>query len=262
MTFVINLQNGQSNKLEKKDIMEKNMTVIITMAGLGTRFRKAGYNCPKYMIKAKDKTLFEWSLDSLLGYNEHVSKYVFVVRKEDGSANFIRKQCAKYGIHNVDLVELDHMTDGQATTCMLAIPYCNPDDAIIVYNIDTYVEPYEMKYEDISGDGHIPCFHADGDHWSFAKLDENGKVIEVREKERISDNCTLGAYYFSSAKLYKNLYEEYYTDDSRMEKNEKYIAPLYNFMIEKGMSVTISMVDAKKVHVLGTPEELQVFLNE
>ena len=84
----------------------------------------------------------------------------------------------------------------------------------------------------------------------------------MREKVRISDNCTLGAYYFSSAKLYKDLYQEYYVDDSHMEKNEKYIAPLYNYMIEKGMDVTISIVDADKVHVLGTPEELQIFLKE
>ena len=159
------------------------------------------------------------------------------------------------------VVEIDYMTDGQATTCMHAIPYCNPTNAIMVYNIDTYVEPYEMKYADISGDGHIPCFHAEGDHWSFARLNEDGKVAEVREKLRISDNCTLGAYYFSSAQLYKNLYEEYYADGSRMEKNEKYIAPLYNIMIEKGMPVTISIVDVKKVHVLGTPEELNTFLN-
>lgn len=241
--------------------MDKKMTVIITMAGLGSRFRKAGYNCPKYMIEAKGKSLFEWSMDSLLGYNRHVSKYVFVVREEDKASDFIKRQCTKYGITNVDIVQLDYMTDGQATTCMLAIPYCEPSEAIIVYNIDTYVEPYEMKYEDISGDGHIPCFHADGNHWSFAKLDENGNVVEVREKVRISDNCTLGAYYFSSAKLYKDLYEEFYADDSRMEKNEKYIAPLYNFMIEKNMPVTISIVNANKVHVLGTPEELQVFLN-
>lgn len=242
--------------------MPKKMTVIITMAGLGTRFRKAGYNSPKYMIEAKGKTLFEWSMDSLLGYNAHVSKYVFVVRKEDHSDDFIRKQCRKYGIYNIELIELDHMTDGQATTCVLAMPYCNPDDAIMVYNIDTYVEPYEMKFEDISGDGHIPCFHASGEHWSFAKLDEHGNVVEVREKVRISDNCTLGAYYFSSAKLYKRLYDEFYADDSRVEKNEKYIAPLYNHMIVKGMPVTISIIDANKVHVLGTPEELQEFLKE
>ena len=242
--------------------MDKNMTVIITMAGLGTRFRKAGYKCPKYMIEAKGKTLFEWSMDRLIGYNKYVSKYVFVVRAEDNSEKFIRQKCSQYGISDISIVELDSMTDGQATTCMLALPYCDPDKAILVYNIDTYVEPYQMKYEDISGDGHIPCFHADGDHWSFVRLNDEQQAVEVREKVRISDNCTLGAYYFSSARLYQELYEEYYKDDSNNEKNEKYIAPLYNFMIQKGLEVTISIVDAEKVHVLGTPEELKVFLDK
>ena len=242
--------------------MERNMTMIITMAGAGSRFYKAGFHCPKYMIDAKGKSLFEWSMDSLTGSNRYVDKYVFVTQKEHKSADFIKEKCAKYGISNIEVVELDRMTDGQATTCMYAIPYCDPDSAVMVYNIDTYVEPYELKYEDIRGDGHIPCFHAEGSHWSFAKLDEDGNVIEVREKVRISDNCTLGAYYFSAAKLYKELYEEYYADDSRIEKTEKYIAPLYNLMIEKGMPVSISIVDEKKVHVLGTPEELQVFLDK
>lgn len=236
------------------------MIVIVTMAGLGSRFRKAGYNCPKYMIEAKGKTLFEWSMDSLIGYNEYVSKYIFVVREKGQIEDFITEKMKKYGIENIQIVGIDYLTDGQATTCMLAIPYCELESSIMVYNIDTYVEPNEMKYESISGDGHIPCFHAEGDHWSFAKVDKNGNVIEVREKVRISDNCTLGAYYFSSARLYKELYEEYYKDDGRVEKNEKYIAPLYNLMIEKCMPVTISVVNEKKVHVLGTPEELKAFL--
>lgn len=238
------------------------MVMIITMAGLGSRFRKAGYDRPKYMIEAKGKTLFEWSMDSLLGYNAQVSKYVFVVRKEDGAGDFIREQCAGYGIEDVDLIELEEMTDGQATTCMKAIPCCDPEESIMVYNIDTYIEPYELKYEEISGEGHIPCFHASGDHWSFARLDEAGRVVEVREKERISDNCTLGAYYFSSAGLYAGLYEEYYKDPDNVERNEKYIAPLYNLMVKKGLPVTISVVDPDKVHVLGTPEELEIFLHE
>lgn len=242
--------------------MEKKMTVIITMAGLGSRFREAGYQVPKYMIEAKGKTLFEWSMDSLLDYNPHVSKYVFVVRREDASPGFIREKCRLYGLADVEIVEIDHLTDGQATTCMLAMPYCEMAEPILVYNIDTYVEPYEMKYADISGDGYIPCFHTDGDHWSFVKIDNTGKAVEVREKKRISDNCTLGAYYFSSAKLYQWLYKEYYSDKSRLEKNEKYIAPIYNSMIEKGMEVTISIVPVEKVHVLGTPEELRKFLEK
>ena len=238
------------------------MTVIITMAGLGSRFRKAGYQVPKYQIEVKGKTLFEWSMDSLLDYGRHVSKYVFVARKEDDSAAFIREKCKLYGLEEVEILEIDYLTDGQATTCMLAMPYCEENSPILVYNIDTYVEPYEMKYSDISGDGHIPCFHAEGDHWSFVRLNAEGKAVEVREKRRISDNCTLGAYYFSSAGLYQRLYKEYYSDDSRLERNEKYIAPLYNLMIEKGMDVTVSVIPEEKVHVLGTPEELQKFVEE
>lgn len=238
------------------------MQIIITMAGLGSRFRKAGYDCPKYMIKAKGKTLFEWSMDSLVDYNPHVSKYVFVVRREDNSERFIRGKLREYGIDSADVVEIDCLTDGQATTCMLALPFCDLDESIMVYNIDTYVEPYGMRYSDIRGDGHIPCFHAEGDHWSFARVDASGKVVEVREKNRISDNCTLGAYYFSSAKMFKILYEEYYSDGLRLEKDEKYIAPLYNYMIEQGLEVTISIVNAEKVHVLGTPEELMEFIKK
>ncbi len=232
------------------------MIIIITMAGLGTRFRKAGYDCPKYMIEAKGKTLFEWSLDSLKGYNSHVSKYIFVVRCEDNAGEFIHSKCRKYDINASEVVELDAMTDGKAATCILAMPFCSDDEEILIYNIDTYVEPYAMNYETISGDGHIPCFKAEGDH--FVGLDDSGRAVEVREKVRISDNCTLGAYYFASAGLYRRIYDEFYT--SSTDKREKYIAPMYDYMIRKGFAVTISLVDSDKVHVLGTPEELQAFI--
>lgn len=235
------------------------MNIIVTMGGLGSRFAKAGYTKPKYMIEARGKTLFDWSMESLEGYREMANKYVFLARTEDGSETFVRERADALGIREVDFVGLDHLTDGQATTALLGLGHCDPAEAIMIYNIDTYVEPGEMRACDISGDGHIPCFHAPGDHWSFARLDGAGRVVEVREKQRISDNCTLGAYYFSSAALYRRMYEEYYSDFSHMEKGERYVAPLYNHMISKGLEVTISIADADKVHVLGTPEELRAF---
>ena len=236
------------------------LTVLITMAGLGSRFRKVGYTVPKYQIEALGKTLFEWSMESLKGFADPENDYIFVVRKEDDSEEFIRSTCEKIGIRNVTVIGIDYLTDGQATTAMLAKDTWDPDSALMIYNIDTYVEAYEMKEDQIAGDGFIPCFHAEGDHWSFAKLDESGKVVEVREKVRISDNCTLGAYYFKTCRLYEQLYNEYYTSDEKLEKGEKYVAPLYNYLISKGGDVRISIVDYEKVHVLGTPEELNYFL--
>lgn len=239
--------------------MEQKLTLMITMAGLGTRFKKAGYQCPKYMIEARGRSLFEWSMDSLADFRIHAAQTIFIVRAEDHSVPFIQSKCRELGIVPVRMIELNHMTDGQATTAMQAIPACDVRLPLMIYNIDTYVEPFEMKYADISGDGHIPCFHAEGEHWSFVRLDDAGKAVEIREKERISNNCTLGAYYFASAQLFEKLYTEYYSKGDRTERGEKYVAPLYNLMIQKGMDVTISIVDSAKVHVLGTPEELELF---
>lgn len=238
------------------------MTIVITMAGLGSRFKKAGYNEPKYMIMAHGRTLFDWSMDSLKGYNKEDTEYIFIVRKEDEAENFIKDHCKEFGIERLQVVEIDELTDGQATTALLGAGYWKQDSELMIYNIDTYVESYELKAEDIKGDGYIPCFHADGDHWSFVKLNEEGQAVEVREKVRISDNCTLGAYYFKSCVLYEQLYQEYYQDEKNMEKGEKYVAPLYNYMITKGMDVRISLIDYGKVHVLGTPEELEAFKTE
>lgn len=241
------------------------MQIVITMAGLGTRFKKIGIKEPKYEIVAHNKSLFAWSMESLKGYLDKNNDYYFIVRKEDDAEEFIRTEWAKEcGLETIDaskthVIEIDYMTDGQATTAMLASTLWKKDDSLLIYNIDTYVEAGAMKAEDICGDGFIPCFNAPGDHWSFVALDDNGVATEVREKQRISDNCTLGAYYFKSCSLYEQMYNEYYKSDSNMEAGEKYVAPLYNYMISKGMEVRICLVDPKQVHVLGTPEELEIF---
>lgn len=237
------------------------MQIVITMAGLGTRFKKAGYDMPKYEIEVKGRSLFAWSMESLAGYYSKDNDYYFIVRREDNAHDFITGQWETISgsAENAHVIEIDHMTDGQATTAMLAAPFWNKDDSLLIYNIDTYVEAGQMRSEDIEGDGFIPCFNAPGDHWSFVATDEAGDATQVREKMRISDNCTLGAYYFSSCALYERLYGEYYSDPANMEKGEKYVAPLYNYMIKLGMKVRICLVDEKSVHVLGTPEELQVF---
>lgn len=235
------------------------MNIIITMGGLGSRFRKAGYTVPKYEIKVNGKTLFDWSMLSLKSF--FCEKFFFIVRKEDHAQKFIQYHCADLGIQ-ASIHEIDYLTKGQAETAMLVSDYWKRDEEIFIYNIDTYVEPGYMNAEQISGDGFIPCFTADGDHWSFVKLDKDGKAIEVREKKRISKHCSIGAYYFSSAALYEKIYQEFYRNNANLEKGEQYIAPMYNYMIEEGYEVRIQDIPASRVHVLGTPEELELFKNK
>jgi len=237
------------------------MNIVITMAGLGSRFRKVGYNLPKYMIEAKGKTLLEWSLNSLVGFFDSNNHYFFIVQKKDNSSKFIKQICKKMDLPNTSIVEIEYTTKGQAETVMLAETYWNENEELLVYNIDTYIEENEMNSAQLKGDGFIPCFHASGDHWSFVKLNSSGEVIEIREKKRISDNCTVGAYYFKTAKLFSELYTELYIEQLHEEAGEQYIAPMYDLLLKKGGKIYISNIPEDKVHVLGTPEELEIFVH-
>lgn len=230
------------------------------MAGLGLRFINAGYEVPKYMISVHGKTLFEWSMLSLVGCNDITKKYIFVVRKGYNCSSFIASQCKNLDIDNFCIIEIDYLTDGQATTALLASEYWDKDDSLLIYNIDTYVHENEILSAHFHGDGFIPCFHGKGDHWSFVKLNHDLCAVEVTEKVRISENCTLGAYYFKTARLYEDLYHCFY-NKTDMGYNERYIAPLYNCLIQRGGKVYISNIVNEKVHVLGTPEELDAFAN-
>ena len=218
------------------------------------------------MIEAKGKTLFEWSMESLSGYGENTAQYIFIAMRDENEdvEAFIKNKCDKLNIDKYHIILLDYLTDGQATTATIAEKYWNKEHGLLIYNIDTYVEAGEMNSQELRGDGFIPCFKGEGDHWSFVRLDDNGRVVEIKEKKRISDNCTLGAYYFKSCELYKKLYDEYYNNSNLIDETikEKYVAPLYDYLLKKNGDIYISIVPEEKVHVLGTPAELEVFLDE
>lgn len=242
--------------------MKGSIDVVITMGGAGSRFREKGYTVPKYMIGAKGRTLFEWSMLSLEGYKDGACQYIFVAKSdpEVDVKGFIDEKCALLGLRDYHIILLDYLTDGQATTAMLAKQYWHPEHALLIYNIDTYVEAGEMNSAQLKGDGFIPCFRAAGDHWSFVRLDEAGQVVEIKEKERISDHCTVGAYYFRTCRMYQELYEDYYGKVQGPARREKYVAPLYDHLLSRNGKVYISDIAPEKVHVLGTPEELEAFL--
>ena len=55
---------------------------------------------------------------------------------------------------------------------------------------------------------------------------ENKKIIEVKEKKRISNNCSVGTYLFFDAKLLLEISKEYFSSFNGTEPDEFYIAPI------------------------------------
>jgi dTDP-glucose pyrophosphorylase len=235
-------------------------TAIITMAGFGRRFVEAGYTVPKYRINVHGRSLFSWSMLSLQSFIASGASFVIVARAADGAADFIREEAAGLGIASINVVELDAPTDGQATTALAAADaVVAPAAPMLIYNIDTFVHPSAMRIDMVQGDGWIPCFPAEGDAWSFAAADADGRVQEVREKKRISPHATVGLYWFSSLEIYSDAYGRHYSDPANLEKGERYVAPLYNTLIADGRPVYISAIPLEAVVPLGVPADVSRF---
>jgi hypothetical protein len=230
------------------------------MAGAGQRFRDAGYESAKFEIVARGRTLFAWSMESLRNFIDAGALFVFVCRRVDHAGTFIASEATRLGILHHTLVELDAITDGQATTAMRAEAALKHGDApMFVYNIDTHVDPVFLPTSAVRGDGWVPCFPGKGSAWSFARADEAGRVIEMREKVRVSGHATVGLYWFSSFALYRETYDRYYSHPNRTEAGERYIAPMYNDLIARGLPVYLHELPAKAVVPLGTPAEVERF---
>jgi dTDP-glucose pyrophosphorylase len=235
------------------------MNIIITMAGNSSRFKAAGYKIEKYKIITKNQTLFYRSISSLKQYIEQDCKFIFIVKKTDGSKDFIQNEINILNIKNYKIIEISSSTRGQAETAIMAEKYLNPKEPVAIFNIDTQINKDYLQYfnnNDI--DGFIPCFIAYDKKWSFVKIDHKGYASLVKEKDPISNYATIGFYWFKSFELYKNIYTKYYSNE--YEEIELYIAPLYNEIIKNNGKITISIIPNEALIALGTPEDLNNFI--
>jgi choline kinase len=233
-----------------------NRTIIITMAGRGSRFKQAGIRGPKFLIEIDGRTMFEYALMGLSDFSN--DSFVFITRADHNVDDVIATHCDRVGIDDFETVSVPEVTDGQASTAIYADDLTPDEETVAIFNIDTYIEPDELRGDDV-GLGHcIPVFSPEGERWSFVQTDENGSVTRVTEKERVSDMATIGFYQFDSWDRFKTAYEAT-AEDVKAEYGETYIAPLYNRIIEQDDEINLVSVPTDSVHVLGTPEDVCAF---
>lgn len=240
------------------------MTIIIPMAGLSSRFSKAGYVLPKYMLYVRNRSMFNLSVSSFEKY--FVScKFLFIARNIFDTSAFIERECELMGIKDYEIVILDSPTRGQAETVLKGIEKSSIDrkDSILIFNIDT-IRPNFVFPENLSNsDGYLECFEGNGANWSYAKTEDGlpmSKVVKTAEKEEISNYCSTGIYYFKTAQTFINAYNENEKHPLIGEIKELYVAPLYNYLINDKCDIRINVIKKDEVIFSGVPEEYDTLL--
>jgi len=231
------------------------MAIIIPMAGLSKRFFDAGYDLPKYMLKINNVSLFNHSVSSFKKYFNS-EKFVFIARNDYGTEAFIENEVNNLGIDDFDIVILDKVTLGQADTVIKGLNKIklSNEERIIIFNIDTIRKNFEFPSEMKNADGYLEVFNGSGTHWSFVLPGPNNSVIRTTEKDRISDLCSTGLYYFRNYKLFYNSLNFY----KKNQKLELYIAPMYNYLISRKFKILYNKIPKDLVLFSGTPTEFNI----
>jgi HAD superfamily hydrolase (TIGR01509 family) len=236
---------------------DEKLNVLIPMAGAGSRFEQAGYTFPKPLIDVRNKPMIQVVVENL----NIDANYIYIVQKKhrekynlDTLLNLITPGCK--------IVEVDGLTEGAACTALLAKEYINMDTPLFFANSDQFVEwdsnEFMYKMQETNADGGIVTFKATHPKWSFAKINSyTGLVEEVAEKNPISDNATVGYYFWKHGSDFVKYAEQMIEKNIRVN-NEFYVCPVFNQAIEDGKEIRTFNVEG--MWGLGTPEDLKYYL--
>jgi beta-phosphoglucomutase-like phosphatase (HAD superfamily)/dTDP-glucose pyrophosphorylase len=236
---------------------DKKLNVLIPMAGAGSRFAQAGYTFPKPLIEVRGKPMIQVVVENL----NIEANYIFLVQK-DHYETYNLKYLLNLIAPGCKIVQVDGITEGAACTTLLAKEHIDNDAPLVMANSDQFVEwnsnecMYAFSADSI--DGGILTFKATHPKWSYAKLDENGFVSEVAEKKVISDEATVGIYYWRHGSDYVKYAEQMISKNIRTN-GEFYTCPVFNEAIGDDKKIRVKNIE--KMWGIGTPEDLNYFLD-
>jgi HAD superfamily hydrolase (TIGR01509 family) len=244
----------------------RHVNIVIPMAGNGSRFVNAGYKDPKPFIPVFGSPMVSWVTRNL-GIDGH---YTFIISKkldeEYNATTYLKSLCADSSI-----ISIDKVTEGAACTVLLAKEQIDNQNPLIIINSDQYIEfkegntafdfVFKFLYDpnECEMTGKISTF--DGNYnpkWSYAKLDTDGTVTEVREKDPFSEHATTGLYMWKHGCDFVKYANQMIEKNIRVN-NEFYVVPVFNEAILDKHKICIS--DCKRMWGLGVPEDLEFFLN-
>lgn len=228
---------------------------VIPMVGKSSRFFKAGFSVPKYALTINGKSVFECAVASFEKYFK-TDDFLFVVRDDFNAKAFVESEIARLGILNASVVELQGDTRGQAETVALGLEKsdASQEDEIFIFNIDTFRPGFVKPIWTRECDGYLEVFEGEGEHWSFVEPGPGQSVLRTTEKERISNLCSDGLYYFKNRSIFEKLFDQMLGVAGSV-RGEYYIAPMYNYALKAACVVKYDLIDIASIIFCGTPDE-------
>jgi len=238
------------------------LNIVIPMAGRGSRFQKEGYTLPKPLIPVLGKPMIQVVINNLRPKVAH--RFIFICLQEHLEKYQVAEKLKAWAGAGTEIVTVDQVTEGAACTVLLAKEFINNDEPLMIANsdqwVDTDINDYLETMNRENADGLIMTMWANDPKWSFVRFNEKHEIIEVVEKEVVSNEATVGIYNYKHGKDFVRAAEQMIAKNYRVN-GEFYVAPVYNELIREGKKIIIYNIgkEADGMYGLGIPSDLKLF---
>ncbi len=233
--------------------------ILIPMAGAGQRFADAGYTVHKPAIMTidrftgKEKPMVVCATKDLPGAAEDGSNVIYVDRtfhKTDGVEDIIREYYPK-----AQFITIDHLTEGQACTCMLAEEYLDPEEPLLIAGCDNGMDINTKSFTQLTQDcdcivftyRHNEAVLVNPNAYGWMITDEEGNITGTSIKKAISDTpmedpAVVATFWFRKAQVFLDAAKKMIEENDRVN-NEFYVDQTVKHVLDLGYRAKIFDID-------------------
>jgi bifunctional N-acetylglucosamine-1-phosphate-uridyltransferase/glucosamine-1-phosphate-acetyltransferase GlmU-like protein len=275
---IYNSWSSYFNDIIKEDTIKENIhldtTLILPMAGFGSRFTKKNYELPKPLIDVNGLPMIIQAVNCL----PETSNKVFIILEEHKKKYNIDKILKDY-YENTNIIDISNVTNGQATTCYLGIKNLNLnlnlnlDKPILISACDNGVYYDKNEYNKLLNDESIdvivwsfrnnPANKNNPNMYAWMEVDEKNNILNVsckkfnKDKHNIkTSHVIIGTMFFRKAKYFMEGLELNYKHKITTN-NEYYVDDVINQNIKNGLNVKV--FEVKHYICWGTPDDYETY---
>lgn len=233
--------------------------ILIPMAGAGQRFADAGYTVHKPAIMTVDRTtgqekpMVVCATKDLPGVAADGSNVIYVDRnfhQTDGVEDAIRAWYPQ-----ASFITVDHLTEGQACTCMLAEPYLDPEQPLLIAGCDNGMDIDRDAFDALTKEcdcivftyRHNEAVLANPNAYGWMIADADGNITGTSIKKAISDRpmedpAVVATFWFRRAAVFIEATKKMIAENDRIN-GEFYVDQTVKHVLDLGYRAKIFDID-------------------
>jgi NDP-sugar pyrophosphorylase family protein len=240
---------------------------LIPMAGAGARFSGEGYAEPKPLVPVAGLPMVQRSLDTFPA----AQKWIAACRTEHLQQGPALERALRANARQVQILPVDHQTEGQASTCLLARDRLDPESPVLIAPCDTALVYDQERYAALTRDPQADCVvwtfrnhpHANRNprQYGWVRATDSGEVLGVSCKVPLHDDVRrdpgiVGAFWFRRARFFLEAADALIVQDRRIN-NEFYVDSVINVLVEQGRRARL--FDVQHYICFGTPDDVRTY---